>query len=100
LKNHHMHYPRHLKSGYYAALAGIFIQLGDLDQAILAYEQAVQIYPNREDAWRILETLAHLYLQQGDTGSALFYAQNAHNMAPEDQKERLGELISIIKNQN
>jgi tetratricopeptide (TPR) repeat protein len=89
-----------LKSGYYAALAGIFIQLGDLDQAILAYEQAVQIYPNREDAWRILETLAHLYLQQGDTGSALFYAQNAHNMAPEDQKERLGELISIIKNQN
>jgi tetratricopeptide (TPR) repeat protein/O-antigen ligase len=91
--------PDYLISGYHAALAGVYIQLGEFDQAIKNYEMAVQINPNREDGWRILETLSQLYLQRGDTESALFYAQNAKSLAPEGQKARLEEWILIIQKQ-
>ena len=91
--------PEYLRSGYYAALAGVYIQLGDFGQAIFNYEKAIQTNPSREDGWKILEALSQLYLQRGDAESALFYAQNALNNAPEEQKARLEEWILLIKNQ-
>lgn len=85
-----------LKLNYAIALGSIYSQLGDGAQAIAAYEQALQISPNYSESWRIQEALARLYAQMGDPVRALDYARQAMNTAPDDQKERLQELITQI----
>ncbi|MBN2547925.1 MAG: O-antigen ligase family protein [Anaerolineales bacterium] len=85
-----------LKLNYAIALGSIYSQLGDSAQAIAAYEQALQMSADNTDAWRIQEALARLYAQIGDPARALEYARQALNAAPDDQKERLQELITQL----
>ncbi|MGW8251045.1 MAG: tetratricopeptide repeat protein, partial [Anaerolineales bacterium] len=81
---------------YAIALAGIETQLGNLSNAIEAYEQAIEIAPGDAEVWRIEEALGTLNAQMGDLKAALVHYQNALSAAPEDQKERLINIINQI----
>lgn len=85
------------KTTYLIGLGNVSIELGDLDGAISAFEQAVKNAAGNSDVWRIEETIARLYLQTGDVLSAETHAQAALSGAPDDQSARLQELITQIK---
>lgn len=78
---------------YAITLGGLHAQLGDLDQAIEAYQRAIEIDPTSGDRWRVELVLARLYAQKGDQAGALAYAHSALDLAPDDQKEAIQATI-------
>ncbi len=82
-----------LSYGYLVSYAGVQTQLGNLPQSILAYERAVQLWPDNPDRWRIEAALAQLYAQIGDLQTALRYAQSALAITPQDQRATVEELV-------
>jgi tetratricopeptide (TPR) repeat protein len=81
------------KYNYAVSLASVLTLLGQSDQAIAAYTQALQLFPNNPDGWQIEEKIAQLYADQGATAKAILHAQNALNGAPQTQKSRIQSLI-------
>jgi tetratricopeptide (TPR) repeat protein len=88
-----------LKFNYGIKLGSLQSQLGNLAGAINAYLGALQVYPQGANAWRIQEILAELYAQAGDRVSALEYANQALNQAPQDQQSRIQTLIQQLQSQ-
>ena len=84
------------KYNYAVTLASLKAQLGQMNDAISAYEQALEVAPNEAEKWRVEETIGNLYVQMGDTANALIHYQNALALAPADQKERLNKLVSQL----
>lgn len=84
------------KAQYIQALGAVLAQLGEMEAAAEAYELLLEMNPNRSDAWRIEETIARLYAQIDDVGAALYHAQRALTLAPEDQKPRVQTLIDQL----
>ena len=82
------------KYNYALSLASVETLLGKSDQAVSAYTQALQLFPNNTDGWQIEEKIAHLYADQGDMANAILHAQNALNTAPQTQISRLQSLIN------
>lgn len=80
---------------YYLALGGVYVELGELDQAINAYQSALQ-YPGSESNWQVNETLALLNLRLGNKDLAHQWVQRALQSAPESEHERLENLKSQI----
>jgi tetratricopeptide (TPR) repeat protein len=78
------------------SLGGVYAQLNQPAEAIRTYEQALELSPNPSDNWRIQELLAHLYAQMGDMQTALNYARQALEGAPEDAQARLQALIAQL----
>lgn len=85
-----------LKHNYAISLAGIQTKLGQFEEAIQNYELALAISPRNPENWKILETLARLYLQIGDQASAVANAVSAYELAPDDQKSRLQDMVSEL----
>jgi tetratricopeptide (TPR) repeat protein len=81
------------KHNYGLALGGVYIQLGRFDEAIAVYKQAVEDAPTGAALWRVEEAIASLYAQQGDSKNALLHVMNALKSAPEDQRDRLQNII-------
>jgi tetratricopeptide (TPR) repeat protein len=88
-----------IRYNFAIALGGTLTQLERHGDAILAYEQALELFPNSPDRWKILETIARLYARLGNWDNALIYAQNTLAETPEDQKERVESLINQINSQ-
>jgi tetratricopeptide (TPR) repeat protein len=88
-----------MKYNYAVAMGSLESQLGDMDTAIWAYEQALKISPGSSDLWRLQVTLARLYAQRGDLASALQYAQTALQSAPDDQKDAVSALVEQLGGQ-
>jgi tetratricopeptide (TPR) repeat protein len=86
-----------IKVGNLVALAGIHLELQQIDQAIEAYEQAVAAGPRAQDLWRIQETLARLYGQSGSKELALKNAAAALTNAPEEHKARVQTLLAQLE---
>ena len=84
---------------YTVALAGVYVQLEQLQMAIETYQQAISLYPGNTDIWRIEYTLTQIYYQLGDTQNALIHAENALAGAPDAQKDNLRKLINQISGQ-
>jgi len=84
------------KLNYLISLAGIQLQLGQLEDAIRTYEMALDVSPENSENWKIHETLARLYAQVGDSENAISNAMTAYDTAPDDQKSRLQDLISEL----
>lgn len=82
-----------LSYGYLVSYAGVETQLGNLQQSILAYERAVQLWQDNPDRWRIEAALAQLYAQVGDLRTALQYAQSALAITPQEQRASVEELV-------
>ena len=112
--------------GYHLLHGSLLIQLGDYGGAIDTFEfllplvqdnpnfwQAMELkafqfalYGNRQAAiyfpqglWQFYEWLARLYAQVGDGQSALSYASQALELAPDNQKARLTELVTQLGGQ-
>jgi tetratricopeptide (TPR) repeat protein len=81
---------------YALALGNAQTNLGQIDQAITTYVKAVDLAPAGSEKWRIEENIARLYVQLGDVRGALEHAQNALSLAPDDQKERLQQLVAQL----
>lgn len=82
-----------LRYNYLLALGSVETQLLHFDQAIQYYLQALEISPDMTQNWRVEEEVARLYYESGDLVNALHYIQRAVAGAPEEQKERLQDLI-------
>jgi tetratricopeptide (TPR) repeat protein len=84
------------KYNYAVSLASIETQLGNLQTAIEAYQNSLQVAPSGIETWRIEEALGTLYAQLGDLKNALIHFQNALSQAPDSQKERIQNNIAQI----
>jgi tetratricopeptide (TPR) repeat protein len=88
-----------LMYNYAIAQGSIEAQLGNLDQAIQAYEKAIEFSPDAPERWRVEAALAQLYARLGDMPRALEYARSALSRAPDDQKQVLIALIQQLGGQ-
>lgn len=84
---------------YYLALAGTYAQLGQPEEAISAYEGAIEVRPEDPNRWRIEEALGKLYLQVADRTNAYTHLATALSLAPSDQTDRLRDLVSQLQAQ-
>jgi tetratricopeptide (TPR) repeat protein len=85
------------KHNYGLALGGIYVQQGRYDEAIMVYLQAIDDAPNGAVLWRVEEAIASLYAQQGDSENALLHVINAFQSAPEDQRDRLQNIVNQLQ---
>lgn len=81
------------KYGYLIAYGGVQIQLGLPEQALALYEQALQLWPDHPEGWRLTGAMAQLYSQIGQVDKALAFAQQALAAAPGDQRGPIEALI-------
>jgi tetratricopeptide (TPR) repeat protein len=70
---------------------------GHLMSGIQYYKQANELQPNSSDAWRVNEQIARIYSLLEDKENALFYAEVAMKIVPDDYKIRIAELIQQIE---
>lgn len=84
------------KYNYAINLGSVMTQLDDVNGAIEAYQKALKAAPKTAEIWRIEETLGTLYVKNGDIANALLHFQSALSQAPEEQKERLQNIISQL----
>ena len=89
------YYEAQHKYSYLLALANIYTKLSRYEDAIDTYLIALK-ETKGGGQWQIEEALARLFYQQGNKENALFYAREAYLNAPEDHKDRIEDLISLI----
>jgi tetratricopeptide (TPR) repeat protein len=73
--------------------------MNDLATAATAYEQALVIAPNLDNAWNVHLNLALIYQTQGQVEPALSHATMALNAAPEDQRPAINDFILELEQQ-
>lgn len=82
--------------GYVLASASIYSKLGDYDKSIEYYELALEKGYTTE-TWRVEEALARLYYQIGSYKQAIQYVNDAILHAPQEQADRLSNLLNQIE---
>nr|HID13372.1 tetratricopeptide repeat protein [Anaerolineae bacterium] len=78
-------------------LGDTYIAMQRWEDAITALTQVVELQPNADDIWNIHHLLARLYSQIGQQEQALVHANSALQLAPEDQRAVLQDLIAQIQ---
>ena len=84
---------------YSLALAGVHAKLDEPGQAIAVYEAAIQLAPDDPERWRIEEAIGKLYIQVGDEQSAYSHLAAALTAAPDNERERLQNLVAQLQPQ-
>lgn len=74
--------------------------MNDVQTASAAYEQALAIAPNLDNAWNVHLNLALIYQGEGRLDLALTHATAALNAAPEDQRQSINDFIVQLETQN
>ncbi len=72
-------------------------KVGDLGESVAAYEQALNIDPDMSRGWTVYQNLALIYQQLGQMERALEAALQAHELAPDQQKAVLEQLIEQLQ---
>jgi tetratricopeptide (TPR) repeat protein/O-antigen ligase len=85
------------RQSYYLALGSIYVQTGQPEAAIRAYEAGLALGSSDSNVWRVEETLAQLYQQLGDLAAAAQHAQAALRAAPTDQQARLQTYLAQLQ---
>ncbi len=80
------------------SIARVFSRLGDIQQSIISYQNALALYPTSSDKWRIHEVLARLFLQNGDKVNSLTNARQSLETAPDEFQKQIESLIDEIEN--
>jgi len=78
-------------------LGDTYIALQRWDDAIDALTRTVELQPDAGDVWNIHQVLARLYSQTDQQEQALWHAQEAVRLAPEDQQAVLQDLVAQIQ---
>ena len=78
-------------------LGDTYISMERWEDAISALTQTVELQPDAKDIWNIHQVLARLYSQVGRLEEALWHAQVAAQLAPEDQQAMLQDLVGQIQ---
>ena len=76
--------------GYSLAIANRY------EEATIAFLKALELEPNALYAWDCHRVLAIAYQNMGQIGDALFHAQAALDLAPEDQRPAMQELVAQL----
>ncbi len=79
------------------ALARVYLQQGQNDQAVEALNRSLELEPTGAWAWDAHRLLAIAYYQMGLPEMALAEAQTALQMAPEEQKPAIEQLIGQLQ---
>jgi tetratricopeptide (TPR) repeat protein/MFS family permease len=74
--------------------------LDDLPTAAGAYERALAIDPNLENAWNVHLNLALIYQGLGQLDLALTHATAALSGAPETQREQISDFVAQLETQS
>lgn len=77
-------------------LASVYIQLNRAGEAISALQRVLELDPNLSDIWDVHRLLAILYSQTGQGAEALYHAQVALQLAPEERQPELQELLDQL----
>jgi tetratricopeptide (TPR) repeat protein len=85
------------QANYMLALGQLYINSQQNKLAIDAIEEAIRMNPTSQDLWKYEQTIAQLYVQDGDKNNALVHANNALSTAPADQKSTVENLIGQIQ---
>lgn len=86
-------------AAWQAALAGAYVQKGDLPSALQAYQQAAQLSPREAQYWRMLASFCAVYeYQLSETG--LPAARQALELAPKDgvALDIMGQIYFALEN--
>lgn len=86
------------KANYSLGMAQLYINSHQYFKAIQTLEEIIQLTPSSSELWRYEQSLAQLYYQVGNNGTALSYAKSALSHAPEEQKEAIQNLINQLEN--
>jgi len=81
----------------WSALGRLYLQLGRSEEAVEAFSTALEQAPNARDAWDNHRLLAVAHYQLGQLGQALLEAQMALEMAPEDRRPEVEDLIRQLE---
>jgi len=84
-------------SQVWRVLGDTYITMQRWEDAIYALTQTVELEPGASDLWNIHNVLARLYSQTGRQEQALVHAQIALQLAPEDQRATLQDLIAQLQ---
>ncbi|MFN3762534.1 MAG: tetratricopeptide repeat protein, partial [Anaerolineae bacterium] len=79
------------------ALARVYLQQGQNNQAVEALTRSLELDPTGSWAWDAHRLLAIAYYQMGAPEMALAEAQTALQMAPEDQKPAIEQLLGQLQ---
>lgn len=79
------------------ALARVYLQQGQNDAAVEALTRSLELEPTGGWAWDAHRLLAIAYYQMGMPDEALTEAQTALQMAPEDQRPAIEQLIQQLQ---
>lgn len=75
------------------ALGYMLLGGGKTDDAIEVFKKNTELYP---DSWNVWDSLAEGYMNKGDKDLAIQYYTKALDMSPENQKERIKDLLSQL----
>ncbi len=79
------------------ALARVYLQQGQNDAAVEALNRSLELEPQGAWAWDAHRLLAIAYYQMGSPEMARAEAQTALQMAPEDQKPAIEQLLGQLQ---
>jgi tetratricopeptide (TPR) repeat protein/O-antigen ligase len=95
------------KASYLVSLGNVLTLSASLDpqninrqqyqQAIGAFQEAIDAGLGSSDLWKVQQAIAKIYLQLGDKANALFYANQAIQSVPDTAKSQIQDLISQIQ---
>jgi tetratricopeptide (TPR) repeat protein len=71
--------------------------MGQIEQAISIYQEALQKAPKNARTWQVEEVIASLYLEIGDRANALAYATNLLSSIPDTEKARIQNFINQLQ---
>lgn len=75
------------------ALGRVYLQLEQFEQAVEAFSQTVALNPTASDAWDAHRSLAYSLYHAGRYDEAIAEAELALQLAPEDQKATIQQMI-------
>ncbi|MGD1995624.1 MAG: tetratricopeptide repeat protein [Anaerolineae bacterium] len=81
----------------WSALGRVHLQLGRNQEAIEAFSRALELAPGSSEAWDMHRLAAIAYYQAGFPGQAQEEAQLALQLAPENQRPAVEELIQQMQ---
>jgi tetratricopeptide (TPR) repeat protein len=78
------------------ALGRTYLQLNEFEEAIDSFLQAIEVSPEASDVWDTHRLLAIAYYQSDQPELALQEAQIALELAPEDQRPNMEQLVQQL----